>query len=190
MKLIEFEVTGVPPGVMMNNPASMKLRGKGTRIKTIPTPEEEARAKCYRLDGGQLYVPSNWFRASLIDGGIGRRVGRRGASKLIQSTVFNTDAFCVLTDPESGESITEYEIDVRRAVVQTQGVMRARPLVFPWMTRVEFEYDEDFLTVALVQEVFEIAGRTVGVGDYRPRCPKGKGGPFGRYIIRFLREGY
>ena len=77
----------------------------------------------------------------------------------------------------------EYEIDIQRAVVGNAGVLRARPKVSAWACSVTFEFEQDFLDPGLITSAFERAGKIAGVGDYRPACPKGAGGPYGRYTV-------
>jgi hypothetical protein len=39
--------------------------------------------------------------------------------------------------------------------------------------------DEDEMPIETLKEIFDVAGRSVGIGDFRPA----KGGPFGRFMI-------
>ena len=85
------------------------------------------------------------------------------------------------------EPITSYRIDIRRVIVQRQGVMRARPLIeLPWACVAEFECDAGLGMVGdtpfaaqLFHQALGYAGQIVGIGDYRPE----KGGLFGKYAV-------
>jgi hypothetical protein len=59
-------------------------------------------------------------------------------------------------------------------------VMRTRPLFPKWAAEVTFEYLDDQLDERDVVEIMTVAGRVVGVGDWRPR--------FGRFEIESLRQ--
>ena len=187
-----YQITGYSP-LLMNNPSSM-LRGKTTGLgrKTIPTPEEESASKVYRLEdgsSGQLFAPADALRSSLIDGGKNRKFGKLSARSLLQSCVFLTHDACPLVHPETGEAITEYVIDIRRCVVQGNGVSRARPKIEQWGTAITLEFDPDFLNPQQILDAFKVAGKMCGIGDYRPSCPSGKGGPFGRYTVELMEDG-
>jgi hypothetical protein len=182
MATIRFKLTSMEPGLLMHNPAGMQS-SKGLNRKVIPTPEEEAERSSYRLPTGQLYVKAAAFRSALIEALKGRRIGKNSASKVAASVVFTTEECCPLAN---GKVLKNYEIDLRRAVIQGQGVLRARACVPSWHCEVEFEYDPDFVTPEIILEGMQLAGRLVGVGDYRPRGPvwsKGTGGPYGRFTV-------
>ena len=112
-------------------------------------------------------------------GALPRVVGREAEIALL------TETLCRPVNPYA--VLVGLEGVGRRAVVQGQGVLRARARVPEWQTEVEFEYDPDFVTPEIIAEAFSIAGRVVGIGDYRPRCPRGKGGPFGRFSVEVIR---
>lgn len=193
-KRATYRVKGYSP-LLMNNPKSMrqdKAGGDQPTRKKIPTPEVEAASKVYRLgDGekGQLFAPADALRSSLIDGGKGHRVGKDYLRSLLQSCVFLTHEICPLVHPETGEAIADYVIDVRRCVIQGSGVQRARPKIEEWATEITLEYDPDALTPEQILWAFETAGKRCGIGDYRPSCPSGKGGPFGRYTVELMEDG-
>jgi hypothetical protein len=51
-----------------------------------------------------------------------------------------------------------------------------------WAVLITCEVDEDFVTVAMMVELLNIAGKVSGAGDYRPQCK----GPFGRFRVELL----
>jgi len=77
------------------------------------------------------------------------------------------------------DSEEDWEVFVKRVVVQRQGVMRARPLIREWAANVEFEYDDGMIQPPLICAVINRAGKFPGVLDYRP----GVGGPYGRFHV-------
>lgn len=183
MQYVRFRVEGISP-LLMNNPAKMRPAAEGPTVKRIPTPEDEAESGAYRLPTGQLYVPAMQLRSSLFNGAIGYKLGKRGAAQVMAGSVFLTTDVCPLRCPETKEPLTVYEVDTQRAVVQTSGVLRSRAKLPRWEAEIEFECDEDFIRPEDIESTFARAGRTVGIGDFRPRGPKGKaGGPYGRYKV-------
>lgn len=180
MELFTYKITGISP-ILMNNPAAMaKPNGKKLATKQIPTPEEEAAAKVYRTESGQLYIPAVAFRSSIIGvrgGGSGKKIGKVAANNCVAAGAFTIETECPLYDPDTGEEIHEYEIHSCRAVVQRAGVIRSRPMIKRWGCDVVFEIDQDYITAQMMEELLNASGKVAGVMDYRPQCK----GPFGRY---------
>ena len=188
MQKVTFQITGISP-LMTNNPQKMRRSDDGgIKKKTIPTAEDEAEGGTYRFEDGQLYFPASAFRSSMIEGAKGRKIGKMGAGTVIKGAVFNLQEECPLVSPDDGEPLHDYVIDEQRAVIQGNGVIRARPRLDEWATTVEFEHDEDFISAASINEILNIAGRTVGIGEYRPRVAgsRGTGGSFGRFQAELL----
>lgn len=190
LPVFEFWVEGVY-SLLMNNPVGMQ-GGPQEKLgrKKIPTPEEEAASKVYRMDDGALYIPSGAFRSALLTAATGRKVGKTAATTVLRGTVFNVDEKTPLVDPQTGEVIKDYDINTSRAVVQGNGVMRSRPEVWPWGARVFLEIDDEGVAPSVIEEIFRVAGRAVGVGDWRPGRTSGggKGGPYGRFRVDMVGE--
>jgi hypothetical protein len=190
LPVFEFWVQGVY-SLLMNNPQGMK-GGPQEKLgrKKIPTPEEEAAMKVYRMEDDALYLPSAAFRSALLTAATNRKVGKTAATSILRGTVFNVDSKTPLVDPHTGELITTYDVNISRAVVQGNGVMRARPEVWPWGARVFLEIDDEGVAPSVIEEIFRVAGRAVGVGDWRPGKTSGggKGGPHGRFRVDMVGE--
>jgi hypothetical protein len=176
MKEVRFTVTGTSPLLLHKPPFEQKAPSVGR--KKVPSPQDEAEAGAYRIDGGQLALPSFAFRGAVLSAAKGRKIGKTFATTLVKGAVFVDDGFFGLCD-EGGAPLTEYEIDARRAVVQKNGVIRHRPKLMPWTCDVVFWIDTEAIDRAVLREFLEIAGRMVGVGDFRPES----GGPFGRFAV-------
>jgi hypothetical protein len=184
----EFRVIGVSP-LLMHNPLAMTASGEGSMKKPtkIPSPEEEAERGLYRLDNRQLYVPAIAYRNSMLNAAKGRRVKalKMSARDALSGSVFNLEDRCPLFRLDSGEPIMEPDqIDVRRAVIPSSGaaVLRARGLVNNWRCNVHFHINEDFMSLELLLEIFNLAGSIKGVLDYRPECT----GSFGRFVVEHV----
>lgn len=193
MEQVTYKITG-QSALLMNNPASMlgsreapsngeeKSKGKpsGLKIKSIPTAEAEAAIKVYRVPDGQLYIPATSFRAALIEAPIGRKIGKLSAKRVYSASVFTVEQECLLFDPKTEKPIHDYVIDVRRAVVQRQGIARARPRIDKWACYVVFDIDDSLLgkdAMGILSEGMNLAGRLAGVLDFRVS----KTGEFGRF---------
>lgn len=195
MRPLWFRVRGMAPGVLMNNPESYGVvPGVDDDSETTTAkgrtydPEIEAAIKAYRVDGdgSQLYLPLNMFRASILVASVGRRhtPSKMSLKGIISGTLFMQEDRALLINPDSGEPVTSYEIDKRRAVVQKAGVIKSRPLVYPWAANLAFEYDHDLINAGVIEETITRAGTVVGVGDYRPA----KTGWFGKFEVLEMME--
>lgn len=176
MNKIIVELTGDSP-LIMNNPVGMRQPAGGR--KQIPEPAEEAKAKRYLMpDGKTLALKADHLHRCLILASSGFRVmGKQPVQPYISGSLEIQPEWVSL-------GTQKYEVDVRRVVVQRQGVLRARPVVWPWKAKVEVHYDEEvfseeFLDKILRDQIFVRAGKAIGLLDYRPA----KGGRFGRFHV-------
>lgn len=185
METITFEITSVSP-LLMNNPAAMKPGDGNVGVKHIPKPEEEAASKAYRLPSGQLYLPTTQFRGSILNAAVGQKIGKRAARAVFAAAMFVDKEVCELYDPETGDPLKDYVVDVQRAVIESgrkkNSIMRARPKLPRWMTTITFLRDPEWLSIENMEKVFTQAGQLIGVGDFRPQCL----GPYGRYSIKLI----
>ncbi|MEA3224356.1 MAG: hypothetical protein U9Q07_00270 [Planctomycetota bacterium] len=179
----KFKVTGVFP-LMTHNPAGMLNQTSGPKTKKIPSAEEEAKAGLYLDDAGNYCLPSVAFRAALIAGLKGKKVGKVGAATVFKPAVFNADELTMILDPETREPVKEYVIDARRALIGKAGIVRRRPKFPKWAAIVLFQIDEEIVSPEQVAEHLNVAGTTVGVGDFRIE----KGGQFGSFTAELMVE--
>ncbi len=97
---------------------------------------------------------------------------------MIKAAVFLAEPECIITDAK-GKPLTKYAID-RRSVVNPANkarVLRCRPVWNEWSTKLALEIDAAIFTEQQLLQSQQLAGRIIGVGDYRPE----KGGGFGRF---------
>lgn len=182
MELSTIHVEGITP-LLINSPGGMIAAANAGPVKTkksVPTPAEEAELGTYRNVAGDLCFPTAAFRGALIGGAQGRKVGMSGLGTILKGAVYPADEFTDLVDPDTGKPITDYVLDIRRAVLQKKNaIMRARAKLLAWSADVTFEWDPQFTDEEMVVEMLSIGGTRVGVGNYRPE----KGGMFGRFKV-------
>lgn len=187
---LHFILDGASP-VLLHNAASMSVAKTGLGRKTIPTPEEEAAASVYKFPDDTLGFPAIGIRSCILSGAKGLRFGRMGAVGVLSGALdLMGDELFPFVDP-NGEPIKKYIIDIRRAMVQRQGIMRARPkVVLPWsmpcvfMLTLSSETDVKLFLERDFTQVISRAGQAVGMGDFRPE----KKGWFGKFTIRKVWE--
>lgn len=183
MARIKFTVRGRLPGMLQSNPVGT-MKEKKAGPTQIPTAEVEAERGTYRDEEGRIQFPMTAVKKSMLNGAKGHKFGRSAVTTILRGNildVFSPDGdmeWLHLTD-HAENPLTDYEIDVRRVVVSTASVLRARPLLREWQTQLVIEYDESAIKAEMIQRYLERAGKVVGWGDYRPEC----GGIFGRFDI-------
>jgi len=181
---LEADVLGLTP-LLMHNPGQMQRGGGAQKSgKNIPTPEEEAERGTYRLKGGQLHLPAHAVQRAMIEAAVQFKdptYPKQTLKKPLAASLLPPDEEGYgLFDPDTGEALHDYEIDVRRAVVQRQGVMRARPRIDRWAATLVIPFDAGAaIPVEMIATCLATAGSKVGVLDYRPES----GGYFGRFEI-------
>jgi hypothetical protein len=190
-QLVSMRAESVSP-ILMHNPIGLMRQASAAPErggKKIPMPEDEARAGLYRLSDGQLYIPADAVReASLIAAKDIRDQTRRGRASMMQrfgaSVFLSREEFRLAH--KDGTPITDdaddWEVHIKRAVVQRQGIMRSRALIRLWTAVFEFEYDSELVDKNIIYAIVDAAGRFPGLLDYRV----GKKGPFGRYRLTEL----
>jgi hypothetical protein len=176
---LKLRVTGISP-LLTHNPLSMLDKDDLAKGRQIPSPEEEAEAGVYRTADGSCAIPGVAFRSALVKASGAYRRGRRSLKSDIAHVQVEPE-LVPLRSPE-GEPLTGYTVDLRRAVVQRQGVVRARPRFERWSADLEVIYDPELIEPDLIVQVMADAGRRIGVGDYRPE----KSGWFGRFTVERL----
>lgn len=189
MQFVIATIEGVSP-LLMNNPLNAMQTGIKVGLKEIPMPETEAETKCYRDSDNYLYLPVGNVRASMFGASTSERIGRGAANKVLAAglfTHFDRDK-AKLYHPTTGEFISEYVIDTRRAVIQGNGVLRSRARINEWAAQVPLWVNIDVLPnpLEVLRHFLEKAGDQVGVLDYRPQKIKGVPGPFGRFRVTDL----
>jgi len=179
-KKIKIKVTGIFP-LMTSNPDNMD-RGDGSPkpSKKILPPEEEAKQRLYLDENGSFCLKTCAFRNSFLDALKRKKIGRVNADKVIAPAIFTVDTFTKILNPETWEPVEDYVVDTRVVNIggkKSSKVWRSRPLFDPWGAIVEFELDEEIISIEQVIEEFNYAGKTKGVGDFRVEC-RGQFGSF------------
>ncbi len=179
-EIVTFTVIGISP-LLQNNPAEFIGKtgdeGLGSSKKTYKD-EDEARLRVYKDADGAFAHPSEAFTKSMVKAVAGKKFGKMFATAAIKGSVFIAEPFSLLVDPK-GNPIKEYQIDRRPVVVGKARILRCRPMFSKWQIRLALEIDTAILKPKDVLDALSLAGRIVGIGDYRPE----KGGGFGRFKV-------
>ncbi len=179
-KIVVFKISGMSP-LLQNNPANFigKTEEQALTVgKKVYDDEEEAQLRVYPGEGGVYYHPTEAFLKSAIKAARGKKFGKVFAAQALMGSVFVAEPFSTLEDA-NGKPLTKYAIDRRSVVIGKNRVLRCRPMWSPWSCRVVLEVDTSMMRPELVLQSLALAGRIIGVGDYRPE----KGGGFGRFTV-------
>jgi hypothetical protein len=179
-EIVTYRVIGISP-LLQNNPANFigqteadELAGK----KKTYNDAEEAKQRLYLDPDGLHCHPCEAFTKAMVKAVAGKKFGKMFATAAIKGSVFITEPFALLEDA-AGKPMKRYTIDRRPVVIGKARVLRCRPCFTGWRVRLALEIDTAILTPAQVKESLALAGRIIGIGDYRPE----KGGGFGRFRV-------
>jgi hypothetical protein len=176
---ILIRVVGMTP-LLTHNPQSMGVDVGPSKGSRIPAPEDEAEAGCYRMEDGSCALKGEAFRGSLLGASSGWKAKAKRTMRSLLSHVVVVEELVQLQYID-GSPIKEYTIDKRRAIVQKQGIIRARPRFDEWSANFHIEYDPQLCPdPRLIVDVCADGGRRMGVGDYRPA----RNGWFGRFRVQ------
>lgn len=136
---------------------------KGSKAKK----EDDLESYVYRNPAGDLCIPSEYFRMSIINAAKFRqdpRSPRKSAMDLFKAAIATLEPYCSL-----GYSKWDY-VDQRRVMIQRNGITRSRPAInVGWKVSVPLLILlPEYVPPSMLNEVAQSAGRLIGVGDNRP----------------------
>lgn len=185
MYSINVSIEGIAPLMQHRYPLpDFNDLSKGGKKKTGETDySQEWREYIYATPEGDIYQPATHLDGAMTKAAAGYKIqGARGKTykDLFKGNVFaSPDAILHgVKVPESLDADADKPLylDVRPVVVQRARVVRIRPCFKAgWQLDFEITVLDDQVPANVVNEVLTLAGRTVGIGDFRPR--------FGRFMI-------
>lgn len=144
---------------------------KGSKAKKT----DEIESYVYRDDAGELALPGEYVRQSIIHAAKFRqdpRSPRKSAMDLFKAGVIGLTPLASL-----GVSAWDYEHRCR-VTIQRNGITRCRPAMKAgWSIEVDLMVNlPEYIAPDALQDVLVNAGRLIGVGDFRPT--------YGRFAVR------
>jgi hypothetical protein len=136
---------------------------KGSKAKK----QDDLESYVYRNSAGDLCIPSEYFRMSIINAAKFRqdpRSPRKSAMDLFKAAIATLEPYCSLGYPNW------HYVDQRRVMVQRNGITRCRPAIeVGWKVSVPLlVLLPEYVPPSMLNEVAQSAGRLIGVGDNRP----------------------
>ena len=186
MYTVSVRVKGIAPLIQHRFPVpDLSTLSKGGQKSTGAKDYTQEWREYFYADGdGQIYQPSSHLEGALVKAAVNFKVtGKRGKS---YKDLFSAN---IVIDPEHiphvGFTVPEeldadgdkpLYLDVRPVIVQRARVVRIRPTFKAgWELAFEIQCLDDEVQPDLLQDVLTLAGKAVGIGDYRPK--------FGRFSV-------
>lgn len=139
------------------------------------------REKCSFTDKDEVFIPAMAFKQSLD--AAAKKLGLQipGKGKATYTKYFVADVIC---DADVPLGLSKNDVDSVRISANVDGVRgsgkrvwRIFPVVPTWGAVGAFTVMDDTVTPQVFEEVFKIAGMSIGIGRFRPE----KGGLNGRF---------
>jgi len=186
MYTASVRIKGIAPLIQHRFPMpDLSTLSKGGQKSTGAKDYTQEWREYFYIDGyGQIYQPSSHIEGALVKAAVNFKVtGKRGKS---YKDLFSAN---IVVDPEriphAGFTVPEelgtdgdqpLYLDVRPVLVQRARVVRIRPAFKAgWELAFDIQCLDDEVQPDLLQDVLALAGKTVGIGDYRPK--------FGRFSV-------
>ena len=183
MRTYNLTIEGTSP-LLMNRPSQLDIGEKAkTSKRETETPKEIASNKLYRDAEENIYLPATWFQGAIVEAGKQKKMMGKGSSKATYSKVAGSS---VEINPFEIILESDWKVFSILAVNPTtkgRNVLH-RPQFDKWKVNLQVTFDEEQIEVPVMKELFDIAGRVVGVGDWRPA----KKGRFGKFQVTSWKE--
>ena|SRR6185436_15705759 len=163
----EVEITGNCPLLFhrwSNEAIAEKAKArKGSAVKKT----DNVESFVYRDDQGELCLPGEYLRMSIVNAAKFKqdpRSPRKSAMDLFKAAIIP------LTELASLGAVDWDFLDMRRVVVQRNGVTRSRPgMKAGWKATVQLLVNlPEYIDQPFLLDVIGTAGKLIGVGDFRP----------------------
>jgi hypothetical protein len=183
MKNIQVTIEGTTP-LLCNRftDAAQMAATSGNRLSTVGdkgTPREQAESRLYLGHDGRPMIPQpNLFRC-FIDAGKFFKLGKSKVTtqktSLLPACVEVMGLELPLAHKES------WSIDTRAVRIPSTGgrILCHRPCFHDWKLSFTLGIDTEMVSIKLLREIVDAAGKRIGLGDFRPDCK----GPFGKFVV-------
>lgn len=183
MKTVEITIEGTTPLICNRfTDAAQMAASAGSRLSSVGekgSPHDQAQQRLYIGHDGKPMIPQpNLFRC-LIDAG---QFFKAGKSKI---TTQKTSMIPACVEIEGLELPIEHRepwsVDTRAVRIPSTGgrILCHRPCFYDWRLSFALGVDTDMLSLVLMRDIVDAAGKRIGLGDFRPACK----GPFGKFVV-------
>lgn len=189
---VRARLVGISPMLMnsMGQDVLLAMRDKSNKkskaATTVLTPAEEAAKKLYLDTDGNPHVPVENLFSTLK--GAGRQIRLDGKKQIstAKSTILpslmtiDSTALPIMLSKEPTKRST-WQTDIKKGVNPNGGeaVVIVRPRFDDWALSVDFTVFVNEVTESIIRKLFDVAGSSVGLCDFRPA----RGGTYGRFRV-------
>jgi len=175
METYNITIQGTSP-LLMNRPSTLIGDISKDKKPHHDNPKEQATEKLYILED-KLYQPATHLQGALVEAGKHKKVvgkGKSTYSKIVGYAV-EVNPFEILHKKQKWEVFSILAVNPN-----TKGRnLLHRPMLREWELDFEVTFDETEVAPNIMKELFDIAGKIVGIGDWRPA----KKGRFGKFQV-------
>lgn len=183
MKTYDITIEGTTP-LLMNRPSQLDIGDKSKNVKReTNTPQEIAEAKLYQDAEAKIYMPATWFQGCIVEAGKQKKMMGKGSAKATYSKVAGSSVEINPFEIVLNAKWDVFSILAVNPTTRGRNVLH-RPQFRKWEAKFEVTFDEEQIEIPVMKELFDIAGRSVGVGDWRPA----KKGRFGKFQVTSWKE--
>ena len=180
MKIYKVTIEGTSP-LLMNRPSALIGDISKEKTQKDSPPRELAMNKIYEIDG-KLYQPETHIKGALVESGKNQQVvgkGKSTYSKIIGYAV-EINPFEIIHKKQKWDV---YSVLAVNPTTKGRNLLH-RPILNEWELDFEVSFDEEQVSATILKEIFDRAGKFVGLGDWRPS----KKGRFGKFQITSWKE--
>jgi hypothetical protein len=189
--IVHVKCRGLSP-LLMNRMSESVLEGLRTKTKpaktkiigNIKTPREDAEPKVYTHNSNPM-IPGENLMACLIAAGVyvrldGKRQVSTGRATVLPGLMSLLDFVLPLYVPDTDKP-ARWEADVRKGTNPNGGeaVAICRPRFDAWSFQCRINIDDTTVGEDSIRQLWDIAGKRIGLGDFRPA----RKGVFGQFIV-------
>ncbi len=190
--MLRYHVVAGNISPMLMNPMTdatltMLRERKRKQVKTDWSIEDEARTKLFATERGNLAIPATNLLACLVNAGRKVKHGKMQLStaetSMVPALVMIEQEFLLLNGNGTGVAHNPtWVADKRRGCNPADGVAVCliRPRFNHWGFECTIQVDDSEIGADTAKKLFEVAGKFIGLGDFRPS----KKGPFGRFEVK------
>jgi hypothetical protein len=138
---------------------------------------DDIESYVWRNDKGEICIPGEYLRQSIIHAAKFRQDPRSPRKSAMD--LFKAGVVAITQLSSFGKKEWDY-LDTRRVMIQRNGINRTRPAMkVGWKAEFVLQIlTPEYIDPSFLNEVISMAGRLVGVGDFRPT--------YGRFnIVKF-----
>lgn len=186
METLKAKLVGVAPLLMHNGQLANPRNRWAKELSKVAKGKSKDLEEAQRVEFlGGLYVDEknepcltgDMVYSTLVEGAKARKLGKITKAAVFESAPTYPLQYDGPRDPDALYADGRF-CDYRGVRVSMSRVMRSRPIFRKWSAIVEWFYDESLIERDELVLALDRAGKTCGLGDYRPR--------FGRFTVEVL----